>query len=78
MKQYSIPVVWQSMKRYNVDADNLQDAVAKALIQFLEEPDYFCIEDSFEIDGEGLEDYEGETYSMEDALDNYYKYKINS
>ena len=50
MAQYEIPIVWQSYKRYNVEADNLQEAITKALKQFLSEPDENYIEDSFEID----------------------------
>ena len=50
MKEYSIPIVWESYKRIKVEADNLQEAVELALKQFLSEPDDKYIEDSFGID----------------------------
>lgn len=49
-KEYEIPIVWESYKRYKVEANNLEEAVTKALKQFLSEPDYEYIEDSFSID----------------------------
>lgn len=49
-KKYSIPIFWQSYKRVEVEAENLQDAALKALRQFLSEPDELYLEDSFEID----------------------------
>ena len=56
MKNYSIPIVWESYKRYDVEAENLQEAVTKALKEFLKEPDENYIDDSFSIDhdDEGL------------------------
>ena len=50
MKEYSIPIVWESYKRIEVEADNLQEAVEKGLKQFLSEPNDEYIEDSFGID----------------------------
>ncbi len=61
MKTYNIPIVWQSYKRYQVEAENLQQATELALKQFFSEPDELYIEDSFEIDGI-IEDETGETY----------------
>lgn len=29
MKEYSIPIVWESYKRIRVEADNLQEAIEK-------------------------------------------------
>ena len=49
-KEYDIPISWESYKRYKVNASNLEDAVEKALKQFLSEPDDNYINDSFEID----------------------------
>lgn len=49
-KEYSIPIRWESYKRYKVEAENLQEAVEKALKQFLSEPDDNYIGDSFEVD----------------------------
>lgn len=49
-KEYEVPIVWESYKRYKVEANNLEEAVTKALKQFLLEPDNEYIEDSFSID----------------------------
>jgi len=49
-KEYSIPIRWESYERYKVTANTLEEAVLKALKQFLSEADYKYIEDSFEID----------------------------
>jgi len=62
MKKYSIPIVWQSYKRINVEADDLNSAIILALKQFLSEPDDNYVCDSFEIDSiitdETKEDYD--------------------
>ena len=50
MSKYSIPIVWESYKRIEVEAENLQEGVKKALKQFLSEPDEEYINDSFQID----------------------------
>lgn len=50
MSNYDIPIMWQSVKTYPVEADNLQEAVEKALKQFFSEPDQGYLEDSFEVD----------------------------
>ena len=34
MKDYSIPIVWQSYKRYNVNTETLEDAIQEALSRF--------------------------------------------
>ena len=57
MKVYSIPIVWESYKRYIVNAENLQEAVKLALQQFLSEPDDNYLEDSFSIDEMVYDDY---------------------
>lgn len=57
MKTYNIPIVWESYKRYEVEAENLQEAVTKAVKQFLKEPDQNYIEDSFFIDEIVYEEY---------------------
>lgn len=49
-KEYNIPIIWESYKRYKVTANTLEEAVLKALKQFLSEPDDNYIDDSFEID----------------------------
>lgn len=51
---YDIPIVWQAMRTYSVEADSLQEATTKALKQFLSEPDEEYMNDSFELDQEDL------------------------
>ena len=67
MKQYSIPIIWESYKRYNVEAENLQEAVKLALREFLKEPDDNYLDDSFSIDhdDEGLH---GESFDIHQAF----------
>ena len=49
-KEYNIPIIWESYKRYKVTANTLEEAILKALKQFLSEPGDNYINDSFEID----------------------------
>jgi hypothetical protein len=65
MTTYKIPIVWQSIKFYEVEAENLQDAVEQALQTFLSEPDENYLEGSFEIDGIVEENYPNETYNID-------------
>lgn len=69
MKKYNIPIVWQSYKRIEVEAENLHSAIYQALKQFLSEPDdnYLC--DSFEIDPI-IEEETGEEYNLDDITNN--------
>lgn len=66
--KYEIPIVWQCYKRYSVEANSLQDAVEKALKQFLSEPDENYLDDSFEIDGITDDEYPDETYDINQAI----------
>lgn len=68
MKTYEIPISWQSIRKYTVDANSLQEAAQKALEQFLSEPDeeYLC--DSFEIDSVIEEDYPEEDINYNSLL----------
>jgi hypothetical protein len=68
MKQYSIPIIWQSYKRFDVDAETLEDAVAIALKQFFSEPCDMYLEDSFEIDNVLEEEYPDEDYDLNKIL----------
>jgi len=69
MKTYTIPITWQSYKTYDVEAGNLQEAVEKALKQFISEPDDNYLDDSFEVDSEiVLEDYEPEIFDFHQAV----------
>lgn len=64
MKTYKIPITWQSYKTYEVESENLEEAVEKALKRFLSEPDETYINDSFEIDSIILDDYPEEDYDI--------------
>lgn len=70
MKNYSIPIVWESYKRYEVEAENLQEAVTKALRVFLKEPDDTYIDDSFSIDDLISEDYKEEDFDINEVIQN--------
>ena len=64
MKTYKIPVRWESYKRIEVEADNLEDAILLALKQFISDPDELYLEDSFEIDSILDEEYPDENYDI--------------
>lgn len=70
MREYHIPICWQSYERFTVNAENLQEAVEKALKLFLSIPDDKYIEDSFYIDDIIKEEYPDENFSMEEAYKN--------
>ena len=63
-KEYDIPIRWESYERYKVTANTLEEAVLKALKQFLSEYDYKYIQDSFEIDEIVYEEYENESFDI--------------
>lgn len=69
MKKYSIPIVWQSYKRIDVEANDLNSAIILALKQFLSEPDDNYVCDSFEIDGI-ITDETKENYDINFVLEN--------
>ena len=62
MKTYKIPIVWQSYKYHEVEAENLQEGIIKAMKQFLSEPDGSYLDDSFQFD----EDYMDGNYPEEE------------
>lgn len=64
MKDYNIPILWQSYMRINVKANNLEEAVKLALREFLSQPDEHYLEDSFEIDSILDEEYPDETFDI--------------
>ena len=70
MKKYSIPIIWQCYDSYDVEAENLEEAVTLALKRFLSEPDDKYIEDSFEIDGFIDEEYPDETFDINKIIKN--------
>lgn len=63
-KEYDIPIRWESYERYKVTANTLEEAVLKALKQFLSEYDCRYIQDSFEIDEIVYEEYENESFDI--------------
>ena len=69
MQTYKIPIRWESYKRIEVEADNLQSAIYLALKQFLSEPDDLYLEDSFEIDNILEEEYPEEDYNLQQIYD---------
>lgn len=50
MKKYTIPISWESYQTFEVDADNVNDAIIKATKIFLSIPDDNYLDDSFKID----------------------------
>lgn len=67
MKEYSIPIYWESYKHYVVEAENLQEAVTKAVKQFLSEPDENYISESFQIDESIDWDYTDEEFDINET-----------
>jgi hypothetical protein len=64
MGKYNIPITWESYKRIEVEADNLEGAILKALKQFFSEPDEYYIEDSFNVDSIIYDEFPQEGFSM--------------
>ena len=64
MKTYDIPIVWQSIKTYKMEAESLEQAIELALKQFFSEPDEQYLEDSFEVDTIIEDWYSDEDYDM--------------
>jgi hypothetical protein len=72
VKNYNIPIKWESYKRISVEAENLQEATEKALKIFLDEPDELYLDDSFEID-KFVEEETNETFDMDITIENIFK-----
>jgi len=72
MKTYNIPIKWESYKRIQVDAENLQEATEKALKIFLAEPDELYLDDNFEID-KYIQEETDETFDFDLTIENIYK-----
>ena len=72
MKNYNIPIVWQTIKNYEVEANTLQEAIEKALKKFFAEPcrDGEYLEDSYEVDGIIEDNYPNEEYDVDKAVQN--------
>ncbi len=71
MKTYNIPIIYQRVETMTVEADSLQDAMTKALDEFLSIPDEKYLDDSFEFDTV-IEDYQ-EDFNTELAIQNTFK-----
>ena len=69
-KKYSIPISWESYRRFEVEADGLEEAIEKALKEFLMIPDEFYLDDSFEIDDIIYEEYPDEDFDIHDIYEN--------
>lgn len=68
MKRYKIPIVFQKIEYYDVNAENLQEAVETALKEFFKKPEDGYLEDSFEVDGIIEDNYPNETYDINKAM----------
>ncbi len=70
MKTYMIPIRWESFERFEVEAENLEEAVTKALKRFFAINDDKYIEDSFLIDSGIEEDYPDEDFDLDRVFSN--------
>lgn len=68
MKTYKIPILWESIQTFEVEAENLEDAVKAAVKEFLAIPDEHYLEDSFSIDNMIDDDYPDESYGINKIL----------
>lgn len=68
--KYTIPIIFQKIDYYKIEADNLQEAVEKALKEFWSKPEEGYLEDSFEIDSILEDNYPNETYDLDKAIQN--------
>lgn len=62
MKQYKIPLIYSSVMTFDVEAENLEDAITIAMKKFMEIPDSYYLEDSVEVDS--IVDEYDENYSI--------------
>ena len=72
MKTYNIPIRWESYQRFSVEAETLQEAVTKALTQFLGISDELYLDDSFQIDEIVKEEHPNEDYDIDKAIEAIY------
>ena len=68
MKDYEVPIIWESCKTYRVKAETLEEACVLALRTFLSEPDENYLEDSFSIDEMVLDENPNEIYDYQKVL----------
>lgn len=63
MKTYNIPIIYKRVDTFDIEAENLEEAMEKALKEFLSIPDDNYLDDSFEFDSI-IEEY-GENFNTE-------------
>jgi len=72
LKTYLIPIIYSRITYKNVEAESLQEAAKIAVDEFLSEPDYSYIEDSWELDNTLSEEY-NEPLSHGQLIEDVYK-----
>ena len=69
MPTYTIPIQWVSIKDFDVEADNLQEALQLALDNFMSIPDDNYLEDSVSFDEIGIKErYPDENFNLHDLI----------
>ena len=58
MKNYRIPIIFQTSKEFNIEAESLEEVCVKAMSAFLKIPDDDYIQDSAEFDDIIYDDYD--------------------
>lgn len=61
---YEIPIIYQRIEKFNVEANSLHDACVKALKEFLSTPDDNYLQDSFELDNILEDNYPDEPFDI--------------
>ena len=69
MKTYEIPFIYQKVDVITVEAENLQEAIGKAFKEFITKPEEGYLQDSWEIDGIIEDNYPGEEYDIDKAIE---------
>lgn len=69
MPTYTIPIQWVSIKDFDVEADNLQEALQLAFDNFMSIPDDNYLEDSVSFDKIGIKErYPDENFNPDDLF----------
>lgn len=69
-KKYKIPIIYQRLEFFEVEAEDLQTAAKQALNEFFQIPDENYICDSFELDNDHIkENYPNEELNYNKLLD---------
>lgn len=69
MPTYTIPIQWVSIKDFDVEANNLQEALQLALDNFMSIPDNNYLEDSVSFDEIGIKErYPDENFNLHDLI----------